>query len=133
MREDIGLFRGKRIGSRAWVSGNLWRYSSDGKTYILHESGTPIEVDPATVGEYTGLKDLDGKRIWEGSIVRGMFRYGLSLNAVVSFEDGAFGLMWYAKNEAGDTDEYFEGFTSIYEVGFKVIGDVVDNPELLGV
>lgn len=148
MREDIGLFRGKRLDDGEWVEGYLVVTPEDkegkdfaywiigGLDYMGSIYDAPMKaelVDPATVGEYTGLKDKNGKRMWEGSIVAGMFRFGLPFNAVVSFEDGAFGLTWFGRNKAGKKVGWFEAFTSICNVEFEVIGDVADNPELLEV
>lgn len=84
------------------------------------------EVDRETVGQYTGLKDKNGKRIFEGDIVLGLFHYELAAKGVVTFRDGAFGLRW----NRGKVRE-FSAFTSICNVDYKVIGNIHDNPELL--
>lgn len=84
------------------------------------------EVDRETVGQYTGLKDKYGKRIFEGDIVLGLFHYELAAKGVVTFRDGAFGLRW----NRGKVRE-FSAFTSICNVDYKVIGNIHDNPELL--
>lgn len=84
------------------------------------------EVDRETVGQYTGLKDKNGKRIFEGDIVLGLFHYELAAKGVVTFRDGAFGLRW----NRGKVRE-FSAFTSICDVDYKVIGNIHDNPELL--
>lgn len=67
-----------------------------------------------------------GNPIFEGDIVKGLFLHGRSINAVVTFNDGAFGLEWYR----GDVKS-FTAFTSICNVIYEVIGNVHDNPELL--
>ena len=83
-------------------------------------------VIPETVGQFTGRTDKNGKRIFDGDIVTGLFLFGLSVNAVVTFQDGAFGLEWYR----GDV-KTFNAFTSICNVEYEVIGNVHDNPDLL--
>lgn len=84
-------------------------------------------VDQSTVGEFTGLTDKNGKRIFEGDVVSGLFLYAHSLNSVCVFRDGAFGLEW----ERGGSKQ-FTAFTSMCNVEFEVIGNVHDNPELKG-
>lgn len=111
------LFRGKWLNNDAWVSGNLFVSDTDGRTYILAGSRTvtiECEIDPSTVGQYTGLNDKNGKRIFEGDI--------LSLRAgrphVVRFKNGAFILEDSA-------------IPMSFAIKFEIIGNVTDNPELL--
>ena len=119
------LFRGKRLDSGEWVYGyyvETLRYNMhwiwDGKEYI--------KINPATVGQYTGLKDKNGKRIFEGDVVEGLFLFGAAIKAFVAFQNGAFGLKW----QRGAVTE-FSAFTSICNVEYEVIGNIHDNPELL--
>lgn len=160
MRENIGLYRGKRIDNGEWVEGYLVTAAIAGKRLCLIlvpcegeirldgrllrlaldaiENGRKIAgisdingnsyfVDPETVGEYTGLTDKNGKMIFEGDIVKGLLLFGLPVLGVASFKDGAFGLAW----QRGDVDE-FSAFTSMCNVEYEVIGNIHDNPELLG-
>ena len=128
------LFRGKRIDNGEWVYG-FYAYCTDGdklshriyssfaESYgekILHTIW--FEVDPLTVGQYTGLTDKNSKKIFEGDIVKDAHHTG-----VVSFGEfncscceGVYG--WSFSNGADIR------YHSIHEV----IGNTHDSPELLG-
>ena len=83
------------------------------------------DFDPETVGEYTGL-NANGKKIFEGDIVKGIFLFGEQLLSVVKFSEGSFGLAW----QRGNVEE-FSPFTGMCNVEYEVIGNVHDSPELL--
>ena len=111
------LFRGKRLDNGEWVCGFYAGGFSDGSHEICNINSCTCEraeVYGDTVGEYTGLKDKNGKRIFEGDI--------LSLRTgrphVVRFEDGAFVL----ENTA---------IPVRFANKFEVIGNIHDNPGLL--
>lgn len=123
-------FRGKRVDNGEWVYGDLiHRYSN--WIYIAPIPSTieitPIEIDPETVGQYTGLKDKKGKEIYEGDIVRQRRFLGWDkqngerykdIYGVVRFENGMF--------TCGIVD-----YTLIDWNKCEVIGNKWENPELL--
>lgn len=77
------------------------------------------EIDPYTLGQFTGMIDKNGERIFEGDIIRGMMNYGPAgmIETVVDiyFENSDGGYRW----------NYFDMDT------VEVIGNIHDNPELL--
>lgn len=123
------LFRGKREDNNEWVTGDLMQWS-DGTIRICVESGvdekTTVTVIPETVGQCTGLKDKNGKLIYEGDIVKGLFNFGLEIMSVCTFKDGAFGL---TAKQCGAY--HFSAFTSLWKVQYEVLGNIHDNPNLL--
>ena len=134
------LFRGKQIDSGEWVEGFVIRWT-DGSASI--DSGSALfaqlAVDPETVGQYTGLKDKNGKRIFEGDVLKiakaldGCGTYYIPpldypVNVVVKWDLCAW--MW----ETLCKDKRYIGFPEAwgyYEC--EVIGNIHDNPELLEV
>lgn len=134
------LFRGKRLDNDELVDGNLFVSDTDGRTYIL--AGSRIvtiewEVDPSTIGQYTGLVDKNGKRIFEGDMIDPFDGYGID-KMVVEFRGGQFLLCWYGEHgfmtEEGWEEKYGcfqEVLLSSYGDGLEIIGNIHDNPELL--
>ena len=125
------LFRGQSIDRRKWYEGDLYQTRLKSVFYINyyteHGDRMAVEVDPETVGQYTGLTDKNGTKIFEGDIVAGaLYWLEQNKNGVVTFRDGSFGLLWY-RGEA----EQFNPFTSMCNVEYEVIGNIHDNPELL--
>ena len=125
------LFRGKRIDNCEWVTGFYVHYDDtkdnhkDDCDYIvgIHtgEHFPFFEVIPETVGQYTGLTDKNGKKIFEGDILTAHFvsnRYKQQFEVI--FEKGIF----FFDNKCVKVPVW-----DIYSL--KVIGNIHDNPELL--
>lgn len=125
---DRYLFRGKRKDGQGWIEGDLvhTRTTTQGVVTEIYTFDMSYEVDPETVGQCTGLKDKNGKLIYEGDIVKGLFNFGLEIMSVCTFKDGAFGL---TAKQCGAY--HFSAFTSLWEVQYEVLGNIHDNPELL--
>lgn len=139
------LFRGKRLDNGEWVaSGNLLHANDNGiHSYYIPvyndkfgtiedehdnilsiEYGTFFKVDPATVGQYTGLKDKNGKKIFEGDIwdCNGCIGVIKWVEEVCSFE----------ANYVMHGIEYANAVSDYRAAKVEVIGNIHDNPELLG-
>lgn len=142
MHEHMGLFRGKLKVSGEWALGNL-RVTKSGAAIITPDD-TPIgnygQVDPSTVGECTGLKDKNGKLIFEGDIIKTHYANAPKADFVerVVFHGGRFcGMyergkmkMW---STLADGIKHLPQDKSVYMEWCEVIGNIHDNPELLEV
>ena len=121
------LFRGKHMAGGVWCEGNL--AVSKGGVAIITPDNTPCgvygQVDPDTVGQFTGLTDKNGKKIFEGDIVK-IDIAGLIFNAVCKFHSGSFGLVWHYLGV-----DRWQAFPGMWNVGYEVIGNIHDNPELM--
>lgn len=124
------LFRGKQLFNCDWTFGGF--HSRFGESFIIGISKTMridvIQVYTETVGQYTGVTDKNGNKIFEGDIL--LFDYtgknsGVNGKASVLFENGKFGVKWGTHNEFVCLD----GFAN---TTIEVIGNIHDNPELLG-
>ena len=148
------LFRGKCFYNGKWAEGfivasrentypnGFEMITVDGINYDELDSYIPhftsYAVDPSTICQYTGLKDKNGKKIFEGDIVRltdkynemewtavvvfgnpnGDYNWGWQLNAIEEFDGNKDILLWVDMEELG---AYCE-----------IIGSIHDNPELIG-
>ncbi len=119
------LFRGKLKATEKWAYGNL--VVNRQGTHIITPDQTPIgkygAVIPATVGQFSGLADKNGAKIFEGDIITLHTLYNNETTIeVVHFSNGGF----------------FAGTYPIYNVGapcnqnnIELLGNIHDNPELL--
>ena len=127
------LFRGKNE-HRGWIYGDLRNYEKSGaKAIFSHDLLHRVEVDPSTVGQFTGLTDKNGKKTFEGDIGRykqvdGAKRNGKPITCigkvVYNVKTASFAIE--SKDETGC--KYFDYFPI---KDFEVIGNIHDNPELL--
>lgn len=116
------LFRAKRTDNHQWVEGfyivddmenpNPYIVNSRGKYRVAHRS----------VGQLSGVKDLTGRKIFEGDIMETAVSGLMQHTGVVEFIDGSFGL------KCTDGSAFFLCFVAGC---YKVIGNIHDNPELL--
>lgn len=136
------LFRGKSLDDDEFVYGNLVQYSN-GKKFI-HSNGAvshSIEVDPITIGQFTGITDKNGHKIFEFDIVQDInwaYRKGIVKFGTGTFDSGIYEYNgWYIEDEYGDVDhnpllKYTRDsvFKNVY-YGFEICGNIFDNKDLL--
>lgn len=126
------LFRGKRDDTGEWIEGDLRQDKDLGTSYIsgwsyyadcagLEREPFEHEVIPESVGQYTGLTDIDGVKIYEGDIVD-ILTENEEVGAV-TYDDGGFVI-----TADGFTVSFLD---NINGTDVRVIGNIYDNPELL--
>lgn len=128
MRENMGLYRGKAVDSGEWVYGPFATHGTDCMILLWYfDHWNWHTVDPATVGECTGLPDKNRTEIFEGDIVKhddGRVGYIAFLSQAMSYRlvlpkmDVAIG---HRAMGGGYNDASM----------LEIIGNVHDNPSLL--
>lgn len=113
------LFKGKRTDNGEWVYGLLGRYNADyERANIIDEFECLVPVKTETVGQYTGLTDKNGKKIFEGDI----------LDCITADFDGSDKFVQYTVTDITNFEQM--GFLEFcYKI--KVVGNIHDNGELL--
>lgn len=139
------LFRGKtkanHIYDAYWLYGDLVHLVyNEGLVFMFNELQILDEVDPETVGQFTGLTDKHGKKIFEGDIVKLTDKsFGNKWKAVVEFgnPNGNYTWGWQLKpiGKAKNVNTDILCWVEMEETGAfcDVIGNKWDNPELLEV
>lgn len=129
-------FRGKSSATKQWVEGYFYKkkfYRSDAAlcSYITvphpglnRRPSDNILVIPETVGQYIGLTDMNGKKIFEGDIVK-RFWLGMEIIYKITYESKHTCFIGKAINTSG--------FTTFNNDGkeYEIIGNIYDNPKLL--
>lgn len=115
------LFRGKCQGKGEWVEGFLVDAQHIGNWVKAHP------VDPETVGQFTGLTDKNGRKIFEGDVVLCPWsNQDKPQRFTIKFKDGLF-----VASPVKETEDYWDFMVGGYSKEMEIIGNIHDNPELL--
>lgn len=130
------LFRGKRKDNREWVEGSYIHLNANADFICQGRSFNSlipinIEVIPETVGEYTGFTDKNGKKIWEGDIVKAKIIEFSGEKYIGIWEVAYHTKYGYFYLKRPKNNLLFDGNWSYGVTKIEVIGNIYDNPELL--
>ena len=121
MKTENIKFKAKRLDGKGWVEGNL-RTSKSGNAMIIPiENSGAYPVEPSTVCQFTGLKDYEGKEVWEGDILLNT-NSGSQYTVMYSDYGSAF---FIRKNKTVNDDMYL--FELIEEDKYIAFFEVVGN------
>ena len=142
------LFRGKRLHDNKWIYGNFVsdcegnphiiepRFFCEDGHHLQYEDNTdtPVFIIPETVGQYTGLTDKNGVKIFEGDILKSTIK-------IIDCDDEEFSISPYDREDIGIVEWRKDGFMiahksgtwarSFYGCENYVIGNIHDNPDIL--
>lgn len=136
------LFRGKRMDNGEWAEG-LPGYDADGnitniEVFKGYSCCYPLEVHPKTICQYTGLTDKNGRKIFEGDIVKGVAYSTDFIGYIIWIDEIAgFGVRHFNTHREPTAWENSSILKAIQkwkhpnEFQAEIIGNMFDNPELI--
>ena len=116
MKREI-LFRGKRADNGEWVEGDLIHRQVLSNICIANQELTR-SVIPETVGQFTGLTDKNGVKIFEGDILNDS-----QFNCIVVWNNASWQIKYRFEQYPEEIDLHF--------VKYAIIGNIHENPELV--
>ena len=139
MNEREILFRGKRVDNGEWIEGY---FLPGNERKSLHpcifvylpetQNFECFDIDIDTLGEYTGVKDKNGTRIFEGDIIKitGFHTTAIAAVKYGSRSEKSTSWGWYFDDNHGHT-YHLESQAFCRDYNAIIIGNIHDNPELL--
>ena len=134
------LFRGKRTDNGEWIYGDLMQNVDcikirEQEKDVKHIAKS-FEIDPETIGQFTGLTDKNGKKIWEGDIVKATVSYNNAFQDRVDVKTNIYEVKYHEKYcyfylARKQNNLLFDGNWSYYLKEIEVIGNIHDNSEIL--
>lgn len=136
------LFRGKRVDNGEWVYSSFIMQDKEHKLMSaeveLFDGEKWRAVDPETVGQFIGLTDKNGKKIFEGDIVVTRFTTGqICAIGDIQFACGVYGVEWTCNKKNKGMIGCFGQAHNLRKLdddiinNIEIIGNIHDNPELL--
>lgn len=150
-------FRGKGKKDGKWYFGNLYDIDTYGRTHICTINGGCLNIDPNTVGQFTGITDEEGRPVFEGDILEANYKYDIiTYNCLVDPDNDCicYGVVEFCNDtlqwilNVYKAESYIREYLKEqdcshislcifgHEYGYdnpnvKVIGNRYDDPELL--
>ena len=109
------LFRGKRVDNDEWVYGFLVKMWGQYHIIDQNDENSAYMIKPETVGQYTGLCDKNGKKIFEGDIVES--------------PNGTQGFIEWQNAECAFLVNIGDDWQTMDDCPYEVIGNIYDNKE----
>lgn len=122
------LFRAKTVNENEWIYGDIYHRGACPEIMRIHDYKNRVNyaVNPETLGQYTGLMDKNGVRIFEGDLIR--TAGNLERLFVVCWSDKS---LQFVKKDAHLDDGAEYGIPNIKIFLYEIVGNVYDNPELV--
>lgn len=122
------LFRGKRLDTGEWCEGCYLETLRYNNLHWIWDGKAHVAVDPATIGQYTGIKDKNGRRVFEGDILESRYDpdypEDFCRETVVWHDHG-----WHFIQDNYDPEPFLEESVLPCSV---VAGNIYDNLDLIG-
>lgn len=133
------LFRGKTLTNgfykkNEWVYGDFLHFESANiimPSIVCYVDGVEHTFGVDFVGQYTGIDDNNGEKLFEGDIIKFISEDGVEVIAVVTYDENAMQFVFETKFSIYTLSDIPSLFDNGKEERFEIIGNFFDNPELI--